>query len=79
MLPDGFLFGEGTKKNIKQELLETCNFHTVVRLPSGVFNPYTGIKTNILFFTKGQATKDTGSTSSPTRPALSIITIRASR
>lgn len=58
VLPDGFLFGEGTKKNIKQELLETCNLHTIVRLPGGVFNPYTGIKTNILFFTKGQPTKD---------------------
>lgn len=58
VLPDGFLFGEGTKKNIKQELLETCNLHTIVRLPNGVFNPYTGIKTNILFFTKGQPTKD---------------------
>jgi type I restriction enzyme M protein len=58
VLPDGFLFGEGTKKNIKQELLETCKLHTVVRMPNGVFNPYTGIKTNILFFTKGQPTKD---------------------
>jgi hypothetical protein len=31
-----------------------CNLHTIVRLPNGVFNPYTGIKTNLLFFTKGQ-------------------------
>ncbi|MDX0769592.1 N-6 DNA methylase [Sinorhizobium medicae] len=58
VLPDGFLFGEGVKSTIKRELLETCNLHTIVRLPGGVFNPYTGIKTNILFFTKGQPTKD---------------------
>ncbi len=39
-------------------LTEECNLHTIVRLPNGVFNPYTGIKTNILFFTKGQPTKE---------------------
>jgi type I restriction enzyme M protein len=58
VLPDGFLFGEGTKSTIKKDLIETCNLHTIIRLPGGVFNPYTGIKTNILFFTKGQPTKD---------------------
>ncbi len=57
VLPDGFLFGEGMKTRLKQSLLEACNLHTVVRLPNGVFNPYTGIKTNILFFTKGQTTE----------------------
>jgi type I restriction enzyme M protein len=58
VLPDGFLFGEGTKSTLKKSLLEECNLHTVVRLPHGVFAPYTGIKTNILFFTKGVPTKD---------------------
>lgn len=57
VLPDGFLFGEGMKTRLKQNLLEECNLHTIVRLPNGVFNPYTGIKTNILFFTKGTPTK----------------------
>ncbi|MFA9440910.1 N-6 DNA methylase [Uliginosibacterium sp. sgz301328] len=52
VLPDGFLFGEGMKTRLKQMLLEQCHLHTIVRLPNGVFNPYTGIKTNILFFTK---------------------------
>jgi len=52
VLPDGFLFGEGMKTRLKQALLEKCNLHTIVRLPNGVFAPYTGIKTNILFFTK---------------------------
>ena len=58
VLPDGTLFGEGVKTRIKKELLETCNLHTIVRLPNGVFNPYTGIKTNLLFFEKGKPTKE---------------------
>lgn len=58
VLPDGFLFGEGTKTNLKRELLAEFNLHTIVRLPKGVFAPYTSISTNILFFEKGGATKD---------------------
>lgn len=58
VLPDGTLFGEGVKTRIKEKLLAECNLHTVVRLPNGVFNPYTGIKTNLLFFTKGEPTKE---------------------
>jgi type I restriction enzyme M protein len=56
VLPDGTLFGEGVKTKIKKLLTEECNLHTIVRLPNGVFAPYTGIKTNILFFTKGKPT-----------------------
>jgi type I restriction enzyme M protein len=58
VLPDGFLFGEGTKTNLKRELLEAFNLHTIVRLPKGVFSPYTSIATNILFFAKGGPTKN---------------------
>ncbi|MFY0712777.1 SAM-dependent DNA methyltransferase [Seonamhaeicola sp. NFXS20] len=58
VLPDGTLFGEGVKTRLKKELLERCNLHTIVRLPNGVFNPYTGIKTNLLFFEKGTPTKE---------------------
>ena len=58
VLPDGTLFGEGVKTKIKKLLTEECNLHTIVRLPNGVFNPYTGIKTNILFFTKGGGSKE---------------------
>lgn len=58
VLPDGTLFGEGVKTKIKKLLTEECNLHTIIRLPNGVFNPYTGIKTNILFFTKGEPTKE---------------------
>ena len=57
ILPDGFLFGEGVKTTLKKELLTEFNLHTVVRLPNGVFSPYTGIKTNLLFFEKGTPTK----------------------
>jgi type I restriction enzyme M protein len=56
VLPDGTLFGEGVKTRIKEALLRECNLHTIVRLPNGVFNPYTGIRTNLLFFTKGAPT-----------------------
>ncbi|MFI0397531.1 MAG: N-6 DNA methylase [Thiolinea sp.] len=57
VLPDGTLFGEGVKAKVKEKLLSECNLHTIVRLPNGVFNPYTGIKSNLLFFTKGQPTE----------------------
>jgi len=57
VLPDGFFFGEGMKTRLKEKLLDECNLHTIVRLPHGVFNPYTGIKTNLLFFTKGKPTQ----------------------
>jgi type I restriction enzyme M protein len=58
VLPDGTLFGEGVKSRIKEQLLTECNLHTIVRLPNGVFAPYTGIKTNLLFFTKGTPTEN---------------------
>jgi len=58
VLPDGTLFGEGVKTRIKEKLLTECNLHTIVRLPNGVFAPYTGINTNLLFFTKGDPTKE---------------------
>lgn len=58
VLPDGFLFGEGVATKIKEKLLDEFNLHTIVRLPNGVFNPYTGIRTNLLFFEKGEATKE---------------------
>ena len=57
VLPDGTLFGEGIKTRIKRALLETCNLHTIVRLPKSVFAPYTSIATNVLFLTKGEPTK----------------------
>ena len=58
VLPDGTLFGEGIKTRIKQHLLEEADLHTIVRLPGSVFAPYTSIATNLLFFTKGEPTKE---------------------
>ena len=70
VLPDGFLFGEGMKTRLKEKLLTECNLHTIVRLPNGVFSPYTGIKTNLLFFTpKASPPKTCGTTNTPTRTA----------
>ncbi|MCC6639644.1 MAG: SAM-dependent DNA methyltransferase [Deltaproteobacteria bacterium] len=58
VLPDGTLFGEGVKTRLKEHLLEECNLHTIVRLPNSVFRPYASIGTNVLFFEKGEPTKE---------------------
>ncbi|WP_310440818.1 N-6 DNA methylase [Sulfuricurvum sp.] len=58
VLPDGSLTGDGVKARIRQKLLEDCNLHTVVRLPNSVFQPYASVATNLLFFTKGEPTKE---------------------
>src|SRR5690606_22485882 len=58
VLPDGFLFGEGVKNTLKEMLLRECRLHTIIRLPKCVFAPYTTIKTNLLFFTKGARVDD---------------------
>jgi len=58
VLPDGSLFGEGVKTRLKEQLLAECNLHTIVRLPNSVFKPYASIGTNLLFFEKGEPTKD---------------------
>ncbi|HET6882063.1 MAG TPA: N-6 DNA methylase [Pirellulales bacterium] len=50
VVPNGTLFGDGVCARIKQELLTKFNLHTIVRLPNGVFAPYTSIPTNLLFF-----------------------------
>ncbi|WP_263810299.1 MULTISPECIES: type I restriction-modification system subunit M [Salinibacter] len=58
VLPDGFLFGEGVKTRLKETLLEEHDLHTIVRMPKGVFAPYTNINTNLLFFEKGPSTDE---------------------
>ena len=58
VLPDGSMFGEGVKTRLKEHLMAECNLHTIVRLPNTVFRPYASIGTNLLFFEKGEATKD---------------------
>ena len=58
ILPDNFLFGtENSQKILKERLLTECNLHTIVKLPAGVFAPYTSITTNMLFFDKTGETK----------------------
>ena len=60
ILPDGFLFGtDNAKVNIKKKLLNEFNLHTIIRLPSSVFSPYTSITTNILFFDNTGETEET--------------------
>ncbi len=58
VLPDGSLTGEGVKQRVRQKLLEECNLHTIIRLPNSVFQPYATVATNLLFFDKGQTTKE---------------------
>jgi len=57
VVPNGLLFGAGVGARIKRQLLTECNLHTVVRLPDGVFEPYTAIPSNLLFFEKTGRTK----------------------
>tara|TARA_R110002051_G_scaffold324122_2_gene420143 strand:- start:2814 stop:4250 length:1437 start_codon:yes stop_codon:yes gene_type:complete len=58
VLPDGSLTGGGIKERVRQKLLEDCNLHTIIRLPNSVFQPYATVSTNLLFFTKGEPTKE---------------------
>lgn len=58
VVPNGTLFGDGVAALIKEQLLKDFNLHTIVRLPQGVFAPYTDIPANLLFFERGGPTKD---------------------
>jgi len=59
VLPDNVLFESNTGKDIRKDLMEKCDLHTILRLPTGIFYAQ-GVKTNVLFFTRGK--KDTGNT-----------------
>lgn len=59
VLPDNVLFADGDGENIRKDLMEKCNLHTILRLPTGIFYAQ-GVKTNVLFFDRG--TRDTGNT-----------------
>ncbi len=58
VVPNGTLFGDGVCARIKEDLLKDFNLHTIVRLPNGVFSPYTSIPTNLLFFDRSGPTKE---------------------
>jgi type I restriction enzyme M protein len=58
VVPNGTLFAGGVAARLKEELLREFNLHTIVRLPNGVFAPYTSIPTNVLFFDRSGPTRD---------------------
>jgi len=58
VVPNGTLFGDNVCARIKADLLRGLNLHTIVRLPNGVFAPYTSIPTNLLFFERSGPTRD---------------------
>lgn len=57
VLPDNVLFATGDGVNVRRELMDFCNLHTILRLPTGIFYAQ-GVKTNVLFFTRGRTEKD---------------------
>lgn len=58
IIPEGALFGlNKSHKKLRQIILEKCRLDTIISLPAGVFKPYAGVSTSILFFTKGEKTK----------------------
>ena len=56
VLPDNVLFADGEGEKIRIDLMDKCNLHTILRLPTGIFYAQ-GVKTNVLFFTRGKADK----------------------
>ena len=56
VLPDNVLFADGDGKAIREDLMDKCELHTILRLPTGIFYAQ-GVKTNVLFFTRGKADK----------------------
>ena len=56
VLPDNVLFADGDGERIRRDLMEKCNLHTILRLPTGIFYAQ-GVKTNVLFFTRGREDK----------------------
>ncbi|MAN01538.1 MAG: SAM-dependent methyltransferase [Owenweeksia sp.] len=59
VLPDNVLFEDGDGQRIRRDLMDKCQLHTILRLPTGIFYA-AGVKTNVLFFTR--ATTETGNT-----------------
>lgn len=56
VLPDNVLFADGDGERIRKDLMDKCNLHTILRLPTGIFYAQ-GVKTNVLFFTRGKVDK----------------------
>jgi len=79
VVPNGTLFGDGICARIKEELLKDFNLHTIVRLPNGVFAPYTSIPTNLLFFDRSHPTEEVSGTTSSRFPKAGRITPKPNR
>jgi type I restriction enzyme M protein len=58
VVPDNVLFDGNTSRLVRTELMNTCDLHTILRLPTGIFYA-PGVKTNVLFFTRGKKRRDT--------------------
>ena len=56
VLPDNVLFADGDGEKIRCDLMDKCDLHTILRLPTGIFYAQ-GVKTNVLFFTRGRSDK----------------------
>jgi type I restriction enzyme M protein len=61
VVPDNVLFEDGVGQQIRADLMDKCDLHTILRLPTGIFYAQ-GVKTNVLFFRRGEGAKDTGNT-----------------
>ncbi|WP_304109985.1 N-6 DNA methylase [Phascolarctobacterium succinatutens] len=61
VLPDNVLFADGDGEKIRVDLMDKCNLHTILRLPTGIFYAQ-GVKTNVLFFTREKTDKDSTKT-----------------
>jgi type I restriction enzyme M protein len=57
VVPDNVLFQDGDGQKIRADLMDKCNLHTILRLPTGIFYAQ-GVKTNVLFFTRGKTDKE---------------------
>jgi type I restriction enzyme M protein len=74
VVPNGTLFGDGVAARVKEHLLKNFNLHTIVRLPNGVFAPYTSIPTNLLFFDRTGPTQTIWYYEQPLREGLKNYT-----
>ena len=74
IVPNGFLFGDGVAARVKAQMLREFNLHTIVRLPNGVFAPYTSIPTNLLFFERTGPTQQIWFYEQPMREGLKNYT-----
>lgn len=76
VLPDNVLFADGDGERIRLDLMDKCNLHTILRLPTGIFYAQ-GVKTNVLFFTRGKTDKHNTRCTNAITPQYLYIAISA--